>query len=300
MIKLVISGGDSFTFGSELPDDDPADHDPDGNYDIHQSLIGPRGRRHDRDAVDQPRRGSKLSWANLVAVKLNAKHINIAEGGRSNSFIVRHIINKIYEALQHEYKTEEIFVQVMWTFVTRQELVINSDTKRWDSPWFPIDPYVPGDETKSDWFKKIPKDTKNWQSVHDGMYERYLINKELGMVDFVKEYYKVTGSVHDTYISLKEILMLQDFLESRSIKYMFTYVSEHVMYGLGSSDRFTNGLHSFIKFKEWYIFPGDKEFMGFDDWARENKYEYATSHPLEKAHEDTAELIYERVKQIVK
>ena len=40
---------------------------------------------------------------------------------------IHNIINKIYEALQHEYKTEEIFVQVMWTFVTRQELVINSD-----------------------------------------------------------------------------------------------------------------------------------------------------------------------------
>ena len=83
MIKLVISGGDSFTYGCEL-----------------------------QDQLDE-RHASEFSWANLVANKLNAKHINTAEGGRSNSFIVRHVINTVYEALQHDYKPEEIFVQVM-------------------------------------------------------------------------------------------------------------------------------------------------------------------------------------------
>ena len=112
MFKLLISGGDSFTFGAELPGDA-----------LHPS---------------------EFSWANLVANKFNAKHINTAQSGRSNSFIVRHIIYTVNEALKHEYKHEEIFVQVMWTFVARQEVAINCDTQRLDSPWFPIDPYVCG------------------------------------------------------------------------------------------------------------------------------------------------------------
>ena len=274
MITLVISGGDSFTFGSELGDD---------------------------WLDDTEWRASKFSWANLVANKLNAKHINTGEGGRSNSYIVRHVINKIYEALQHNYKPDEIFVQVMWTFIARQEIAINSDTKRWDSPWFPIDPYVVGDESKADWFKEVDKNSRNFNAVRDGLRERYNINKGLGLVDFAKEYYKVTGNLNDRYTSLKEMLMLQDFLDNRSIKYMFTYVSEHVMNGLllVQDNKFTNGLQSFINFDEWYKFPGNKEFMGFNDWAKANGYPYATSHPLEQAHEDAAELLYEKARQIL-
>ena len=266
-IKLVISGGDSFTYGSELPDD----------------TEGP----------------SKSSWANVVANKLNSKHINIAQGGRSNSYIVRHVINTIYEALKYDYKVEAIFVQVMWTFVARQEFPVNFNIKRKDSPWFPIDPYVCEDESKSKWFTKVSKDSPNYEQVRSDMHKRYLINKDLGLVDFAKEYYKVTGELHDTHSSLKEVLMLQDFLESRNVKYMFTYVSEHVMSGLISIDKFTNGLCNFIKFDEWYKFPGDKEFMGFNDWAKANGYPYATSHPLEQAHKDAAELLYEKARQTI-
>ena len=196
-IKLVISGGDSFTYGSELGDD---------------GVLGPL----------QP---SKLCWANLVANKLNAKHVNTGGGGRSNSYIVRHVINRMYEALQHNYKPDEIFVQVMWTFVARQEIAVSFNTKRVDSPWFAIDPYVGEAESKSEWFKELnPKTTINWQEVRDDMHKRYLINKELGLVDFAKEYYKVTGELHDTHSSLKEVLMLQDFLESRNVKYMLSLI----------------------------------------------------------------------------
>jgi hypothetical protein len=271
VIKLVISGGDSFTFGAELTD---------------INWVG---------VVNTPSPGS---WANLVANKFNAKHINTALSGRSNSFIVRHIIKNIYEALQHDYKPEEIFVQVMWTFVARQEIVISSNTQRMDSPWFPIDPYVVGDESKASWFKKIPKDTENWQSANDDMHNRYLINKDLGLVDYAKAYDTVVSNLHDTYTSLSEILSLQELLDYNGIRYMFTYVSEHVMNGLMSKDKFAKGLHSFIEFNEWYKFPGDKEFMGFGDWAKANGYSFATSHPLEKAHEDAAELIYDHISNI--
>jgi len=292
MITLVISGGDSFTFGSELLDDCGTMHVP-----VVTST--PYHRPTQPIRLGPFAAASKHSWANLTANKLNAKHINTGESGRSNSYIVRHIINIIYEALEHNYKPDEIFVQVMWTFVARQEIAVNFDIKRYDSPWFAVDPYVCEDETKSNWFKKVSKSVPNWQEVHDDMHKRYLINKDLGLVDYAKSYYTVVSDLHDKYTSLQKILMLQDFLESRNVKYMFTYVNEHVMKGLISIDKFTNGLHSFIKFDEWFKFPGDKEFMGFDDWAKANGYPYATSHPLEQAHKDAAELLYEKAKQII-
>ncbi len=188
----------------------------------------------------------------------------------------------------------------MWTFVARQEIAVDFNTNRQDSPWFPIDPYVVGDESKSGWFSKIPKDTINWQNTRDDLHNRYKINKSLGLVEFAKEYYKITGRLHDTYSSLKEVLMLQDFLESRNVKYMFTYVSEHVMHGLYNYEsKYAKGLYNFIKFDEWYKFPGPTKFTGFNDWARANGYPYATSHPLEQAHRDAAEMLYEKVRQII-
>lgn len=286
MIKLVISGGDSFTYGSELPDD--------GN--------GP----------------SKLSWANLIANKLDAKHINTADGGRSNSFIVRHVTNAVHEAIQHDYKPEDIFVQIMWTFPGRQEFAINVDTKRMDSPWFPLDPYVCEDESKSEWFKKLPKTSNDqWKTVHDDMHKRYLINKDLGLVDFAKEYYKVVSDTHDCYISLKNIFFIQNLLENKNIKYLFLYVNENVLIPLQYGDKFTKGLSSFIKWNNFFTFPLPKpmrnqipkpkftklnrhRYFGFDSWAKANKYQYATSHPLELGHKDAADLIYERVKETIK
>jgi len=277
VIKLVISGGDSFTYGSELTSWPAAYNTP-----------------------------SPGSWAQLVANKFNAKHINTAMSGRSNSFIVRHVINTVHQALKHEYKPEEIFVQVMWTFVARQEIAINCNTQRLDSPWFSIDPYVCGDESESDWFKNIHVKTQNWKESRDAMHERYLINKDLGLVDYAKAYYRIVSDLHDTYTSLSEILSLQELLDYNSIRYMFTYVNKHVMNGLMHPEgrhihwreKFTDSLHNFIKFDEWYKFPSDGKYVGFDDWAKFNKYEYATSHPLEKAHTDAAELIYDHISNI--
>ena len=276
MIKLLISGGDSFTFGSELNDDVFGD-------------------------APQP---SEFSWANLVANKLNVKHINIAIGGRGNSFIVRHVIHVLNKSLLL-LKPQEIFVQIMWTFTPRQEIHINEDTQRKDSPWFSIDPYIVDNETNSGWFNKIPKNTPNWKNVNSHFNKRYEINKKLGLVDYGKAYYAIVSDLHDTYNSLSEIFSLQEMLDQKNIKYLFTYVNKDVMTGLmgfhkndtNRIDKFTNSLRHNIKFNEWYKFPSDVwyEYFGFDDWAKQNKYEYATSHPLHKAHEDAAELIYDQI-----
>jgi hypothetical protein len=66
-----------------------------------------------------------------------------------------------------------------------------------------------------------------------------------------------------------------------------------------SNNVFTNSLRNFIKKENWYSFPGDfQEYIGFDNWAKENKYEYATSHPLESAHADAAALMCRHIQNL--
>jgi|APSaa5957512493_1039668.scaffolds.fasta_scaffold01339_6 hypothetical protein len=302
MITLVISGGDSFTFGSELSDT--------------RGELSP----------------SRSCWANLIANKLGAKHCNTGRGARGNSFITRHVIYKVNQALRLGYKPEEIFVQVMLTYVDRSEIAVNFDTKLpFDSPWYYLFPGAAEDESKSQWvleqIKKAAFKFANGETDADRfanlLHGEYNLRKEQGITDFVKHYYTIISNLNDLYISLKSILLLQNFLENRNIKYMYTYVSFHVLDRLTQSfrnaDKFLNSLRDNIKFDDWYKFPDSVKTVeehydrnnerydeiiisenGFNDWARANKYEYGLSHPMEQAHEDAAELIYERVKEIVK
>jgi hypothetical protein len=93
----------------------------------------------------------------------------------------------------------------------------------------------------------------------------------------------------------KEILDLQDFLNSYSIPYLFTCADNCIIT--------TNPK---IEWNNWYLFPSGQGLdqtetpRGFYQWAVENKYSVgAEGHPLEQAHADAAELIKERFNELV-
>ena len=88
-MPLLISGGDSFTWGSELPDQ-KLDH-----------------------LVNLP---SKSTWAALIANQYNMDYICTAKPGGANNTIVRRIIKEI-----NAHSGEDIYVAVMWTFTHRSE-----------------------------------------------------------------------------------------------------------------------------------------------------------------------------------
>jgi len=288
MITLVISGGDSFTYGSELSD-------------THNELTP-----------------SKCCWANLVANKLGAnKHCNTGRGARGNSFITRHVIYKVNQALRLGYNPEEIFVQVMWASWSRSEIAVNFHSKApFDSPWYYLYPQAAEDESKSKWVMNAIKEHSmrdtNADSFARLLHDEYKTRKELGIVDFAKHHYTITDDLNDVYKSLKSVLLLQNFLENRNIKYMYTYMDFTIYDGflyIEPGNKFLNNLRDAIKFYNWYRFPGyhkyacGKETMsipyGFADWAKGNGYEHGVSHPLEKAHTDAAELLYERATEII-
>jgi len=270
MYELVISGGDSFTFGAELPTDNSVNPNP-------------------------------SSWANLVAQRIGKQHVNVARSGRSNSYISRHVHHQLQLAFENNIGPEEIFVQVMWTFVNRNEFAIGIPTVEYDSPWLFLTTFSHLDETESDWFKKTDQSLPNWKYVFEQLKSNYNRNRDLGIVDFAKNYNKLVQSqpLNDSYTSIKEVIHLQNTLLLHKVSFLFTYVNQHVTQGLfhdadkNPGSQYLNSLRKFVKHKNWYSFPGNfQKYIGFDDWAKHNNYKYATSHPLELAHADAADLIY--------
>tara|TARA_Y100001970_G_scaffold294371_1_gene452033 strand:+ start:60399 stop:61148 length:750 start_codon:yes stop_codon:yes gene_type:complete len=96
----IVSFGDSFTFGNELPGDNP----------------GP----------------SKVTWAGKIADKINCNYECRAEGGNSNSAITRSVI----DWLAHKEESNDSMAMIMWTFPGRYEYMFNHDNA-WHNvtPW---------------------------------------------------------------------------------------------------------------------------------------------------------------------
>jgi hypothetical protein len=74
---------------------------------------------------------------------------------------------------------------------------------------------------------------------------------------------------------------------------MFTLADNSLFYNElnehKNQDPLMNALYNEIDFTKWFSF-GDR-MMGFNQWASLNEYEYATTHPLDKAHEDAIMLM---------
>ena len=107
---ILLAGGDSFTWGNELPDCDES-------------------------------RFSRLSWSALLAEQYSLDYNCVAEGGASNQTIAR----KVMESVDSSTK----LVAVMWTFPVRHELLLRRDhSKNLNknyvnvSPWHLDDKYL--------------------------------------------------------------------------------------------------------------------------------------------------------------
>ena len=82
---------------------------------------------------------------------------------------------------------------------------------------------------------------------------------------------------------------------------MFTLADNTLFYDVfkhhKDQDKFMTALHSEIDFTKWYSFG--ERMMGFNHWATLNDYEYATTHPLAKAHEDAIILMLPTFKKLI-
>lgn len=252
-MTILVAGGDSFTFGTELSHDVP----------------GP----------------SPCAWPRILASKMNWTLSNVSLAGSSNSAIARRVITEV-EAQKNK---NDVKVSVMWSYPNRYEFRFLYDTNNRDTPWRSCTTW---DLEKPNLLKPLFRSDN--EIVYDQLQENYKFLKGTGMYDFLDMFYRQVGNseYYETYTSLKEIVHLQNYLKLNNIKYIFM-CCDNILFSTKSynePDRYIRALKDQIDWSSWYMFPDN---LGFNQWATDNNYEYATTHPLERAHFDAVELILE-------
>ena len=106
---------------------------------------------------------------------------------------------------------------------------------------------------------------------------------------------------HETYLSWKSIIWLQNILEKKQIPYFFTLADNTLFYDNNEhkkqQDFLMESLHNEIDLTKWFFF-GDR-CMGFNQWALMEDYARGTTHPLDNAHHDAVKLMLPQFNSIM-
>lgn len=253
MTKILLAGGDSFTWGNELPDFSPS-------------------------------KPSKLTWASLLANRLGYDYRCVAKAASGNHAITRRII---------EYcdKFPVDLVTVMWSFPVRHEMRIREDIAERgqeielvkheiDNYWLNLVHWQGVDfEEKLPNFGDISSDI----SFQNKLKDQCEWHKENGIYDIAKHWFNLAGTDYHYQMSLESIIVLQSYLEKRNIPFVFSSATNQI-YELINSDR---PLAKIIDKNRWI------NNVGFYDWAKENNYKLSPlQHPDATAHVDWVNKYY--------
>lgn len=231
---------------------------------------------------DDGKTPSKQTWAyNLYQSKLKGDYVCVARGGAGNSAIAR----RVFQAIDNDTDS----VVVMWSFLSRYDWAMPRHRVLENTRWASISPWdtnagqeeafrtLAGSETAQEEWKTRQKDFI-----------------ESGVRPFAESLYKhAANDYHETYLSWKSIIWLQNILEKKNIPFMFTLADNSLFYNefveKHNDDALLGKLHEEIDFTKWHFF-GERK-MGFNQWSLLNDYERATTHPLDKAHKDATILL---------
>jgi len=259
---ILVAGGDSFIFGTELLDQQSGIH-------------------------------SKQTYPAILARQAEMHYECVAKPGASNAEIARRVINYC------ETHTDiGKFILVQWTFANRYEFNFS------ESGWQSVNVWNLQDASQ------IKTQLKNFsQKVVDDQIKTNTQLQSDGNYDFLKAFYKTVAASEywETYTSLKEIVMLQNYLKLNNIQYLFTFADNASIYNstIDKQDVSINSLYQQIDFDKFFVFLGDlqedgKKEKGFYQWAMENKYPVGATHPLEEAHIAAALLIKDKFNEMAK
>ena len=251
--KKIISGGCSFTLGNELSDD-----------------------------VDG-KTPSKKTWAYGLSKQTGPEYICTAFGGLGNPAIAR----RVFSAVKKHPDVQGVLV--MWSFLSRYDWAMprhkNLENTRWAtmSPW---DTSIHAQDRHKG-LKGSEVQQQQWKQRQSRLIDT-------GVKPFAEAIYKYgANEYHETYLSWKSIIWLQNLLEKKKIPYMFTLADNTLFYQEFEQHKDQDGLmkalHSEIDITKWFFFG--ERCMGFNQWAMLNDYERGTTHPLDKAHEDAIMLM---------
>jgi hypothetical protein len=195
-----------------------------------------------------------------------------------------------------QFKDKPKGLVVSWTFAPRYEFRFAYDTKQRTGNWYSINPWTIKDDVK-----EIEKEfvSKN-KAILDTQMETIKRANDVGIGDFARSYYTHVASAEywEIYTTLREIVFLQNYLELNSIPYIFTCADMDILnnYTIDNADYTIKGLVDQIDLSKWFTFDN----KGFYPWALDNKYKIGTTHPLEEAHRDAANLMKDRYNELVK
>jgi hypothetical protein len=236
----------------------------------------------------------KSTFAELLAPECE----NIAWPGFGNDSIARTTIIRCEQGNVNG-------VLVSWTFPGRYEFRFAYNTLQKTGNWHTITPWTT--RSAEDIEAEFVNKDKAILLQHSG--SNYWA-KRTGVADFADQFYKHVGGTEywEIYSSLKEIVYLQNYFNLKSIPYMFTCADNSIVDNqiVKNNDPVIQSLFQQIDFSKWFWFPegthqGETQSpRGFYQWAVENKYPIGTTHPLEAAHKDAAELMKDKFNELVK
>lgn len=263
---MIISGGDSFVYGSELQDCSLTCY-------------------------------SAKTFAALLAD--GEEYACVASPGVSNESIARRVVN-------YCEKNPHVGVLVSWTFPSRYEFRFNYDTNHPDSPWYTINSWTiktdfssikkEFNNHNSNIFRHQVKQIQLAQETGIAAFANTFYY-HVGNSEYWEIYTTLKGIVYlQNYLKVKNIPYLFTCVDN-SIWYNNT---------TQSADDTITSLVNQVDQSHWFWFPEGTTInetttpRGFYQWALENKYPMGTTHPLEQAHEDAAKLIKEKFNEMVK
>ena len=254
MNKNLLAGGCSFTFGHELSDD------------------------------KQGQIPSRKSWSALLAKQASMEYRSVAFPGTGNSGIARRVFEQVCSP-----NFQNTMVAIMWTFTSRYDWAMPRNALLENTRWTSITPWdtEQGRIEAEHAFTPNESHLVTWKQRSDDM-------QSTGVGPFAESLYRhAANQYHETYLSWKSIVWLQNILEKKKIPYFFTLSDNILFYDkikpLKEIDILLHGLYNEINFNNWYFF-GERK-MGFNQWAMLNSYPRGTTHPLDSAHDDAAKLM---------
>ena len=289
MVKQFIVGGCSFTFGHELSDDIKGKIPSKKTWaHLLKNLCYTKTR-----VVDST--GKVKTFSNLLG---NTKYVCAASPGSGNAGIARRVFNAVNQAEMLGYQNESVgCVVVMWSFLSRYDWAMPRHRNLEGTRWATISPW---DTKMSD--AERHKSLPGSEVQQEQWKNRQGLLEETGVKPLAEAIYKhAANEYHETYLSWKSIIWLQNILEKKKIPYMFTLADNSLFYNElkqhKDQDSFMKALHKEIDFTKWFFFG--ERCMGFNQWALLNDYERGTTHPLDKAHVDAVKLMLPKFREIV-
>lgn len=264
---IIVAGGDSFVYGSELAD-----------------CVGME---------------SASTFPALLAT--GGTYICSAWPGAGNDAIARRVIDYC-----ENLKKDKPGVVVSWTFPGRYEFRFAYDTGQRTGSWYTINAWTAVEDIaviKQDF---VNQDEGIYQD-HKRNIERAktlgladfaeCFYRNVGSTEYWEVYSSLKEIVYlQNYLKLNRIPYLFTCADN-SILYNHT---------VSNADASVKSLIRQLDMDHWFWFPPGvghnqtQQPRGFYQWARENKYPVGTTHPLEQAHKAAAELMQEKFNDLVK